>query len=375
LLRAHAYEETDFGYNSNPNQASPGASNLRGSSFVREEVGLAGVSDWSNHSFAGDMRLGYNDYFNTPSANAPDGTGKFLARIDVARDTKVNIDGNYTLATQLQSSPNLYNNGASTQLASRPLVAIYGGGLGISQEFNRTEVTLRGSFERNYWADAHFADGSTQYLSRDSYDDYGATLRASYALTPGVRPFVEGFVDERIHDTTFGTSGYDRNSVGGSVSAGSSFELTRLLVGSASAGYADRDYQDPRLANLRGAIFDISLVWTASPLTRVTLRTLTTMDETTVVGASGTITRTGAVEVAHALRRDLTLTASAGIQYENYPGNPLVQTYYSAGLKAEYNLTRSIVLKGAYMFQRLTSNQPGTDYTANIMTVGLRLQQ
>jgi hypothetical protein len=107
----------------------------------------------------------------------------------------------------------------------------------------------------------------------------------------------------------------------------------------------------------------------------VTLRTLTTMDETTVAGASGTITRTATLEVAHALRRDLTITATAGIQTENYPGAALVQTYYSAGLKAEYNLTRSVVLKGAYAFQRMTSNQAGSDYTANIMTVGLRLQQ
>ena len=374
-LRAHAYEETDFGYNSNPNQAPGGSSNLRGSSFLREEVGLAGESNWSNHSFVGDMRLGYDDYFRDSSADAPDGDGKFLARIDVTRDIKINIDGNYTISTQYQSSPNLYNNGLSTALASRPLVATYGGGLGVSQDFNRTEVTLRGSFERTYWADAHFADGSTQYLSRDSYDDYGLTLRAAYELTPGVKPFVEGFVDQRIHDTTYGTTGYDRNSDGVSVTAGSTFELTRLLVGTASAGYADRNYQDPRLANLRGPVFDVSLVWTATPLTKVTLRTLTTMDETTVVGASGTINRSAPLEVAHALRRDLTITATAGIQDETYPGNPLVQTYYSAGLKAEYNLTRSIVVKGAYSWQRMTSNQVGSDYTANIMMVGLRLQQ
>ncbi|WP_374547738.1 outer membrane beta-barrel protein, partial [Rhodoblastus sp.] len=374
-LRAHAYSETDFGYNSNPNQASPGASNLRGSSFLREEIGVSAESDWSNHSFVADMRLGYNDYFNQSSANAPDGTGKFLARVDVARDTRINIDGNYTLSTQYQTSPNLYNNGASTQLASRPLVAVYGGGIGASQIFNRTELTLRGSFERNYWADAQFADGSTQYLSRDSYDDYGLTLRAAYELTPGVKPFVEGIVDRRIHDTTYGTSGYARDSSGVQVNAGSTFELTRLLTGSASAGYADRNYQDPRLANLRGAMFDISLIWTATPLTKVTLRTLTTMDETTVAGASGTITRGGTLEIAHALRRDLTITATGGVQYEIYPGNPLVQTYYSAGLKAEYNLTRNIVLKGAYTFQAMTSNQKNTDYTANIMTVGLRLQQ
>ena len=199
-LRAHAYSETDFGYNSNPFQAATGTTLLRGSSFVREEVGLSAVSDWSNHSFIGDMRLGYNDFFNLPGANAPDGDGKFLARIDAARDTKINIDGNYTLSTQYQTSPNLHNHGGSTTLASQPLVAAYGGGLGVSQDFNRVELTLRGSVERNYWEDAHFADGATQNLSRDSYDDYGLTLKASYALTPDVQPFILGGVDQRIHD-------------------------------------------------------------------------------------------------------------------------------------------------------------------------------
>ncbi|HUO55073.1 MAG TPA: outer membrane beta-barrel protein [Rhodoblastus sp.] len=374
-LRAHAYSETSLGYNSNPNQAAPGSTNLRSSTFLREEIGLSGVSDWSNHSFNGEMRLGYDDFFNASSANAPDGAGKFTSRIDVARDTRINLDGNYTLSTQYQTSPNLYNNGASTQLSSRPLVAVYGGGLGASQIFNRLELTLRGSFERNYWADAHFADGSTQYLSRDSYDDYGASLKATYELTPRVKPFLSGDVDERIHDTKYGSTGYARDSVGAAVSVGSTFDLTHLITGSASAGYEDRNYQDPRLANLRGPIFDISLIWTPTPLTRVTLRGLTTMNETTVTAASGEISRSTTLEIAHDLRRNLTLTAMGGVEYDTYPGNPLVQTYYNAGLKAEYHLTRTVVLKGAYQFQRMVSNQNNSDYTANILTVGLRLQQ
>jgi hypothetical protein len=374
-LRAHAYAETDFGYNSNPLQVSPGSNDLHGSSFLREEVGLSAVSDWSNHSFVGAMRLGYDDYFQLPSANAPDGNGKFLARVDVARDTRINIDGDYTLSTQYQTSPNLNNRGASTLLASQPLIAVYGGGLGLSQDFNRVELTLRGSFERNYWADAHFSDGSTQYLSRDSYDDYGATLKASYALTPEIQPFLVGGADQRLHDSTISTDGYERNSDGVSISGGSTFLLTHLLTGSASFGYEDRHYQDPRLADLRGPIYDISLIWTPTPLTKVTLTGQGTLGEAIVYGAPGVLNRSLALQVAHALRRDLTVTATAGVFYSSYPGNPLVQTLYSAGLKAEYHLSRHIVLTGAYSLQKMTANQPGSDYTANIVTVGLKLQE
>jgi hypothetical protein len=374
-LRAHATSETDFGYNSNPLQASPGTTFLRGSSFLREEVGLSAVSDWSNHSFAGDMRLGYDDYFQLPAANAPDGAGKFLARIDVARDTKVNIDGDYALSTQFQTSPNLYNHGASTSLASEPLIAVYGGGLGVSQDFNRIELTMRGSFERTYWADARFADGATQDLSRDSYDDYGASLKASYALTPEVQPFLTGGADQRLHDATVSTDGYERNSDGVAIGGGSTFLFSHLLTGSASAGYEDRHYQDPRLADLRGPIYDISLIWTPTPLTKVTLTGQGTLGEAIVTGASGVLNRSFRLEVAHALRRDLTVTATAGVLTSTYPGNPLVQTYYTAGLKAEYHLSRHIVLTTAYALQKMVANQAGSDFTANILTVGLKLQE
>lgn len=372
-LRAHAYGEADIGYNSNPNQASGGSA--RGSAFSRQEIGLSAISNWSNHAFAGQMRLGYDEYFATPAANAPDGAGSFASRIDLSRDSKITLDGHYTLSTQLQTSPNLYNNGASTQLASRPLVAAYGGGLGLVQDFNRAEFSLRGGFERNYWADAHFSDGSTQYLSRDSYDDYGVSFKASYQLMPGLTPFALAAFDQRIHDTTFGSTGYDRNSTGRALSLGSTFAFDPVWSGSASIGYEDRAYADPRLADLRGAIFDISLMWSPTPLTRATLRTLTSMNETTVTGASGEISRVATLELAHDLRRNLTVAATFGVENDSYPGTALVQTYYNAGLKAEVHLTRALVLKGAYALQRMVSNQAGTDYTANILTLGLRLQQ
>ncbi len=267
--------------------------------------------------------------------------------------------------------------GAPIVLTSRPIIADYGGGIGVIQDFNRLELTFRGSYERTYWQNAHFSDGSTQVLSLDSYDDYGLTARAAYEWTPGIKPFIQAGLDQRIHDSLYDTDGYMRNSLGDAVSAGSTFELTRLLTGALSAGYADRQYQDPRLANLRGPIFDASLVWTATPLTKVTLRGSTTLDETTVAGASGAITRQGGIEIAHALLRNLTLIAAGSWQNSTYPGAvPRIdQTLIQAGLRAEYSLTRSIVLKGSFITQRMASTAPGTDYTANIFMVGLKLQQ
>jgi hypothetical protein len=375
LLRVKPYAESDIGYNDNPNLAVKGSPQLRGSAFAREELGLSAASDWSNHAFAGDLRLGYDDYFRAHEADAPDGDGKFLARIDVARDLKLNLDGRFGLTTQSASSPNLNNNGQSTALSAKPIIAVFGGGLGAAKTFNRLELSLRGSVERDYWQDARFADGSVQRLSLDSYNAYGLTGRASYELTPGVKPFAEATIDRRIHDSPVDTSGYMRDSNGVLARAGTTFELSRLLTGDVDIGYGQRNYRDPRLAPLRGPLFDSSLVWTVTPLTRVTLRATTSLDETTLAGSPGAVTHVGSLEIAHALLRNLTLTATAGIQDSHYQAVNIDQTLYQTGLQVEYNLTRSIVLKGSFTHQRMLSNQPGTDYTANVIMVGLRLQR
>lgn len=375
LLRLHLHEETDFGYSDNPTMAPKGAPNLRGSLFWRQEVGADAASDWNAHSLKGDVRLAYTDYFAANSANRPEGAGNLRARIDVTRQTKIDIDGNFMLSTQNPSSPNLYNNGLPVVLASQPLVANYGGGLGATQIFNRLDVSLRGGAERIWWANAHFSDGSVQPLSLDSYDDYGLTLRAAYELTPAVKPFIQGLFDRRIHDSPVDSSGYRRNSVGDALTLGSTFELTRLLTGQIAGGYGVRRYQDPRLTQLRGPMFDTSLVWTATPLTSVTLRGLTTMDETTVAGSPGAINRLASMEIAHALLRNLTLTAAGSVTFSNYVASNLQQVLTQAGLKAEYRLSRSIVVTGAFSRQRMTSTAPGTDYTANVVMVGLKLQR
>ena len=44
-------------------------------------------------------------------------------------------------------------------------------------------------------------------------------------------------------------------------------------------------------------------------------------------------------------------------------------------VKAEYSLTRSVVVKASYAYERLKTTVQGSDYTANIFLLGLRLQR
>lgn len=47
----------------------------------------------------------------------------------------------------------------------------------------------------------------------------------------------------------------------------------------------------------------------------------------------------------------------------------------NATVKAEYSLTRTVVVKASYTYERLKTTVPGSDYTSNIFLLGLRLQR
>ena len=373
-LRLRPYVEAEGGYDDNPNRASGTAA--KGSTVARLGAGFGLASDWARHEFKADLRGGYTRYFRVDDADRPDLTGTASLRLDATRDTQLLFDAKVGLDTQRPGSPEITSLGTrGATLEGRPLVANYGVGAGVAERFGRFTSTLRGSIDRTDYADGDLSDGSKLALRGQSYTTYGLRERVSYEATPGVRPFVEGSLDLRRHDDRIDASGFARDSKGATVKAGSSFELTRTLTGEASAGYGWRRYDDRRLSDLRGPVFDAALIWTATPLTTVTLKAATELGETNLAGASGAIRRRASLEISHALLRNLTIAATGSLADSDYRGADLKERSYSAGLRADYNLTRSIVVRGSFTHERLKSSAPNSDYTANTYLLGLRLQR
>lgn len=369
-LRLFPYVEADTGYDTNPNQQS---SNVVGSTYAHGETGLKVELEWSQHSFTAELRGGYYDYFRVPNASRPDVAGTITGRVDVTKQTQINLQSTVILTTQQPGSPLLAIPG-SVFITNRPLVATFGQSIGVTQEFNRLSIGLRGTFDRYIFGDATQSDGTMLLLSQDDYDDYGLIGRASYELTPGVIPFIQVTADKRLHDQFLDVYGFARNSDGIAGEFGTTFEFTRLLTGELAAGYANRVYADPRLPNLNAPTVDASLIYTATPLTTFTLRATTDLSETTLAYASGAVSRSVSLEATHALRRDLTLTAIAIYQNNFYEGQPITEQRYSGAIKADYHLTRSVLITSGFTHQRFESTAPGSNYTENIFLVGLKLQ-
>ncbi|MHB8885835.1 MAG: outer membrane beta-barrel protein [Methylovirgula sp.] len=370
-LRLFPYGEVDTGYDDNPNRL---ADQVQGSTFVHGETGLRLQSLWSQNSLGVNLRAGYYDFQQVPAANQPNADGTVIGRIDVTRNTKINLETRFGLTTQQPGSPLIAIPG-SVVITNRPLVVNYGQTIGASHQFNRLTLDLRGSFDRMIFGDATQSDGTMLLLSHYDFNTYAVKGRASYELTPGLIPFVQVTGDERRYDNFLDLYGYARDSNGIAVRAGAKVDMTQLLSGEVSAGYANRVYDDPRLPNVSAPTLDGSLIYTPTALTKVTLTAATELSETTVVNASGAVSHSVTAQISHALLRNLTLIGTGSYQINQYVGAPITEHLYSARLALDYNLTRSIVIRGSYTHSNLSSNLLGDSFTDDVFMVGLKLQR
>jgi hypothetical protein len=334
---------------------------------------LRARSDWAQHEMRVDLLGRYKTYPGfeaVPSLDQPFLDSKVAARVDVTRRTRIELEGRFQLSTEDPNSPNL-----PAGLAKLPITWTGGVTAGVVQQFNRLELGVSGSFDRTAYDKSLLTNGMTVSNDDRNFNQYGGKLRGSYEVVPGIKPFVEVSADRRIHDLPVDSTGLRRDSTGNEIRGGSTFELTRQLVGTASVGYAIRRYEDPTLRPLDGLVADGSLVWTATPLTKVTLSARSQIAETTLTGVSGTLRRDLGAQVDHALRRWLIATAKFEYGEDEYVGSPRRDQRYAISGMLTYKLSREAHLKGEIRRQWLTSNVAGAGYTADIYLLGLRLQR
>jgi hypothetical protein len=359
--------EVMTGYDTNPARRALAA---KSSTQLTVAPELLARSDWERHQLDIAIRGSYNYYPEVRFADRPNVDARADGRIDVTRDTRIDVQGRYVLSTDYPGSPNI-----AADFAKLPIYTDVGATLGVGQRFNRFDVSLKGTIDRIDWQDSLLTDGSTSSNADRDYNQYGAQLRGSYELTPGVKPFAEVDADTRIHDLAIDRTGADRDSNGLAVKAGTAFEFTRTLTGEISVGHLTRLYQDPNLPNIHAPLLDASLIWAATGLTTIKFAARTAVDESVVPDVSGVLRHDNGIEISHALRRWLITTVKFGYGIDDYIGSPRQDHRYLASLGVTYKLNRDLWLKSELRQEWLVSNIPFSNYAATIALIGLRLQR
>jgi hypothetical protein len=360
--------EYNRGYDNNaPRNTGPPAAPSWFNVYAPE---LLANSNWDRHELTAALRGTYTTYDTQHQLDRPNVDARVNARIDVARQTQLLLEGRYLLFTDYPGSPNI-----QAGIAHLPLAQTYGTTVGVGQQFNRLDVTLKGTFDRTVYNDSEFVDGETASNAGRNYNRYGTQLRLGYEVMPGARPFVEVGYERRIYDLLLDAGGNDRTSQGYYGKAGTTLDFARKLVGEVSVGYLSRSYQDPTLDNIQGWTVDSALSWFATPLTTVKLINTTTVTETVLSGVSGAFTRLTTIEVDHAFRRWLIGTLKFTRSIDDYVGSTRKDLNYIASAGIAYTVTRELWLRGEYRSEWRRSNQPNNDYFAHVWLLGLRLQR
>lgn len=367
------------GYDTNPGRVNNG----KGSWLYMVAPELLVASDWERHSLIADLRgsfTGYSQRNDSDGVSAPapvpviidrpDFTGKVNGRLDVSNDTKILTETRARIGTDNPGSPNIQAN-----LLRYPLYFSAGSTIGGTHSYNRFELGANASVDRTVYQESTLSDRSRSSNSDRNYNQYGATLRGGYEVMPHLKPFGEVSIDVRDRDLQVDRSGFARDSRGYTGRVGSTFEFSRLVAGEASIGYTTRHYQDPRLQDANGLLLAGSLVWKPTGLTAVTLGASSSVDESTLPGVSGVITRSYNAAVEHAFRRYLIATAKFGFTTADYDGSDRFDKIYSVGADVIYKFTRDVHLKAQLRHDWLTSTVSDADYQATLFMLGVRLQR
>lgn len=366
------------GYDTNPGRTTT----PQGSGFWVVAPEFLAVSNWDRHALVADLRGSFTGYGNSlpplvdgaissapTNIDRPDFTGHIDGRVDVTDFTHITSELRLRVATDNPGSPNI-----AAGLAKYPVYATFGSTVGLDQQFNRLDVAAGATFDRTVYQDSVLTDGSIASNADRAFNQYGGVGRVSYELTPAIKPFVEAEADSRFHDQFIDNSGYARNSTGGYAKGGTSFEFSRLLTGEIAVGFAERNYADPRLAQLSGLLTSSSLIWTATPLTTAKFNSTTSIDETVLPGVSGVLTHTYTFEVDHDLRRWLTAVGKFTYGTYDYQGDGRSDKTYSVEGDLIYKMTRNLWLTGTLRRDILDSNVPLASSASTVVMLGVRAQ-
>jgi hypothetical protein len=329
-------------------------------------------SDWERHSLTADIAGSWTQYMQDlfPSLNVPYMNSKVDGRIDVTRDTQINLQLRGIINTDNPGSPN-----NQFGLAQLPINFDVGQTVGITQQFNRLTLNFRGTFDRTTYNPSLLTDGEYSSNGDRNFDQWGGVGRIAYEYDPGLRPFIQIEGDQRVHDEPFDRNNLQRESVGLTGKIGASVNMFGSLTGEMAIGYVDRVYKDPTLPTIQGVVGDGALIWQPTALTTAKLSATSQIYETTVNAASGQFSRDLAVEVDHAFRYWLVGILKGGYGNDVYPGSGLQDNRWYASVGAVYKLTREWQLNATVRQDWQIATQPTFTFNATSVLLGVRVQR
>ena len=328
-------------------------------------------STWSSHMLNVYARGNIGFYTGAPTQNYQDVAVGTDGRIDIQRNW--NIYGGFSF-NRKHEDPGLPNtvSGASNVTIYNQLI----GSAGYYQKVNRFSARAEFNVDNYTYFDngLGIAQGVVPNADRNR-TELRESLRFGYEFLDGYEFWVRGSLNQRMYVTPVDATGFARNSNGWDLVGGITLDLGGLITAEAFAGYLQQNYVNQGTAPLQGPMFGLLAHW--NPLKELWIRPYVrrTVNEAAVIGESGYLNTSMGFNASYEVRPNIQLGALADYTIADYQSfsstNSRYDQYVTLGASIMYTPVRQFFIGPSYQYVHRASNQPGLDYSQNVIMLRL----
>jgi len=330
---------------------------------------IAVRSNWRRHELNFGARGDIGRYKSHQKENYEDFSTVINGRYDISRSTIVFAGFRFAQRHEDRGSPDDVGGKVPTTFLATELAG------GAQHIFGRFTVRFDGTIRLLDFRDVAAA-GPVELIDNDDRDrrEHTGVLRLTYRVNPRLAVFAQGTGVYVRYNEQLDNAGLRRSNVGFAVVGGVVFELTGKLVIEAFAGFSRRTYESSLLSTVSGPSGGLSLTWTPTGLTTVKLAVARSIEQTTLIGASGFFATQARASIDHELRRNIILNGFGSFQNDDYEGTSRNDNYIRAGLGATVLINRNLNMYGGYEFTRRISNVTGSGFVRHLVIFKIKGQ-
>lgn len=321
-------------------------------------------TDWNRHGLKLETGARYGFFTHDGDDNFLDYDARLAGVLDITRRHRLVGSAEYRRAHDGRGSTDAPGN-----IAEPVVWTSFAADLRGEAEFNFFEIIPFARFEALDFQDAPVVGGGLNNQDDRDRTDFEAGLEVAYAVRRGYRAFLSGTYLRTDYEDPVDDFGVNRDSEGWRVLAGVRLELSELLQGSVGAGVTHRSYADATLQDATGFAVDAQLIWAPTRRLSVFANAGRDVQETTIAGASGTLTTELELGATYELLRTLSLTGALSYAQLEFDGANRTDQVFGVDLSADWAVNRKLTITPAYRFSMRRSDAPALDYTRHQGTV------
>jgi hypothetical protein len=352
-LRLYPVLEIDGVTTSNVRKASTAA---KADAGLELKPSLSFASDWSRHRWAGSANADWLRYGHADDLSTLSGSAQTALRLDIRRITRADFSAGYTLGQTGVENSQVPASAAKPRRDHNFVTRA-----GITHDFGGLEGSATLGLSRSIFEDVALVGGGAENNSDRNLWEPSLALRGALggAGAP-LRSFVEFTYDPRIHDQTFDRNGLKRDSQGGSLAVGLSFDSDAIWNGEVALTQLLRHYDDPALGTARATGVTGRLMWLPTEITSIEGTSSVALDDTVSAGVAATRTWMVGLNLTHALRDNLNVLAGTSLSIQDVGAS--FDTTVSTKLGLDWQVNPNMAAGVTYQGKWFNAGAGGGDY-------------